>query len=279
MKIGIYEKALPVDLNWHDRLMMASRAGFDYIEMSIDESDQRLSRLDWAPKKIAEIKDTINKTNVPIMSMCLSAHRKYSLGSLRHGVMRRGLEILKKAIDLAAKIGISIVQVSGYDVFYEPSSEKTKALFIENMRKGVQWADDNKVMLGLENVDTPFIDSIEKALQIVQRLNSPRFQLYPDIGNVQAAGYDPPSELKRGKNHLIALHIKDSLPGIVRGVEFGKGDVPFEAVFRELAKIGYKGPFTIEMWSDLRNGEDPIASVIESRKFVQNIVSNYYSTE
>jgi L-ribulose-5-phosphate 3-epimerase/hexulose-6-phosphate isomerase len=269
MKIGIYEKALPIDLNWHDRLMMASRSGFDYVEMSIDESDQRLSRLDWTQSKIIEIRNAISNTNVPIMSMCLSAHRKYSLGSLRREVMMRGLEIFEKAISLAAKIGIRIIQVNGYDVFYESSSEETKAIFIENMRKGVQWADDNGIMLGLENVDTPFVDSIEKALHVVQKLSSSRFQLYPDIGNLQAAGYDPPSELNRGKNHLIAIHIKDSLPGIVRGVEFGKGDVPFKAVFRELAKIGYKGPFTIEMWSDPSNDEDPIASIVAAREFVQ----------
>ena len=37
-RIGIYEKAVPVELTWEERLTVAKEAGFDYIEMSIDES-------------------------------------------------------------------------------------------------------------------------------------------------------------------------------------------------------------------------------------------------
>ena len=45
--LGIYEKALPVDVSWQERLTIAKDLGFDFVEMSIDESDARLARLDW----------------------------------------------------------------------------------------------------------------------------------------------------------------------------------------------------------------------------------------
>ncbi|MEE6030509.1 xylulose 5-phosphate 3-epimerase, partial [Avibacterium paragallinarum] len=45
-KLGIYEKALPKNLSWQDRLSIAKACGFDFVEMSIDETDERLSRLD-----------------------------------------------------------------------------------------------------------------------------------------------------------------------------------------------------------------------------------------
>ena len=44
--LGIYEKALPKDLNWTSRLALAQARGFDFLEISIDESDERLARLD-----------------------------------------------------------------------------------------------------------------------------------------------------------------------------------------------------------------------------------------
>lgn len=45
--LGIYEKALAKDLSWPERLVLAKSCGFDFVEMSVDETDERLSRLDW----------------------------------------------------------------------------------------------------------------------------------------------------------------------------------------------------------------------------------------
>ncbi|SQB40488.1 putative L-xylulose 5-phosphate 3-epimerase [Citrobacter koseri] len=47
--LGIYEKALAKDLSWPERLVLAKSCGFDFVEMSVDETDERLSRLDWSP--------------------------------------------------------------------------------------------------------------------------------------------------------------------------------------------------------------------------------------
>lgn len=45
--LGIYEKALVADLP-PERLVLAKSCGFDFVEMSVDETDERLSRLDWS---------------------------------------------------------------------------------------------------------------------------------------------------------------------------------------------------------------------------------------
>jgi hexulose-6-phosphate isomerase len=36
--LGIYEKALPKDLSWPERLVLAKSCGFDFVEMSVDET-------------------------------------------------------------------------------------------------------------------------------------------------------------------------------------------------------------------------------------------------
>ena len=45
-KLGIYEKALPGHLSWAERLALAKACGYDFVEISIDETDARLARLD-----------------------------------------------------------------------------------------------------------------------------------------------------------------------------------------------------------------------------------------
>jgi len=56
--IGLYEKAMPGTLSWQEKLEAAKKAGFDYIEISIDETDEKLARLDM-PKAETERKSMI----------------------------------------------------------------------------------------------------------------------------------------------------------------------------------------------------------------------------
>ncbi len=37
--LGIYEKALPAGECWLERLQLAKALGFDFVEMSLDETD------------------------------------------------------------------------------------------------------------------------------------------------------------------------------------------------------------------------------------------------
>jgi L-ribulose-5-phosphate 3-epimerase UlaE len=81
MPVGLYEKALPASMCWEERLTAAGQAGYDFVEISIDETDERLARLDWPTSERAELRRSIANSGVQIMTMCLSGHRKYPLGS------------------------------------------------------------------------------------------------------------------------------------------------------------------------------------------------------
>jgi L-ribulose-5-phosphate 3-epimerase len=270
--IGLYEKALPAELAWVERLKAAAEAGYDYVEISIDESDSRLARLDWSVAERKELLEAVDRTGVPVFSMCLSAHRKYPLGSASAEIRKRGMEILRKSIEFAASVGLRIIQVCGYDTFYEPSNAESQARFTGGLRRGVEWASQAGVMLGLENVDAPFLESIERALRVVNEIDSPWLQLYADIGNLVAAGYHPPAELKLAEKHLIGVHVKDALPGCLRGVGFQKGNVPFEQTFDALSDMGFCGPFTVEMWAELIDDVDPCETVKVARMFVGRLI-------
>jgi L-ribulose-5-phosphate 3-epimerase len=273
MPVGLYEKALPAALSWDERLAAAGQAGYDFIEISIDESDERLSRLDWSASQRAELRRSISNTGVKIMTMCLSGHRKYPLGSHMPELRRQGQEILRKAIEFAGDVGLRVVQVMGYDVFYETSDEETGANFVDGLKLGTRWAEQAGVMLGLENLDTPYVENISKALTIIREIDSPWLRLYPDIGNLSAAGYYPPDELAKAKGQLLGFHVKDAMPKVIRGIPFEKGIVPFRETFRTLAQMGFWGLIGVEIWGQMHADEDPVASVAAARRFVDSLVS------
>ena len=130
--LGLYEKSMPNTLSWEEKLKVVKEAGFDYLEMSIDETEEKLARLD---QSVDEIEKAIEKTGVPIKSICLSGHRKYPLGSHDPKIRERGMEIMEKAICLAARLGVRVIQLAGYDVYYEESTFETKKRFLANLKK------------------------------------------------------------------------------------------------------------------------------------------------
>ena len=87
--IGLYEKAMPSALNWEEKLQCARDCGYDFVEISIDESDARLARLEWTAQERAQLRETMQKIGVPIRSMCLSGHRKYPFGASDPAVRQR----------------------------------------------------------------------------------------------------------------------------------------------------------------------------------------------
>jgi L-ribulose-5-phosphate 3-epimerase len=278
MPIGLYEKALPASMCWEERLTAAGRAGYDFVEISIDESDERLSRLDWSVDERAEMRRAISNSGIPIMTMCLSGHRKYPLGRHDPVIRKQGQDLLRKAIEFAGDVGLRVVQVMAYDVFYETSDAETGKNFVDGLELGTRWAGQTGVMLGLENLDTPFVDSIRKGLAIIREIDSPWLRLYPDIGNLAAAGYFPPEEVLLAKGQMIGAHVKDAMPKVIRGIPFGEGIVPFRETFRALVQIGFWGLLGIEMWGQMHASQDPIEGAASARRFVDDLVTQAWQT-
>lgn len=265
--LGIYEKALPGGTGWPERLKLAASLGFDFVEMSIDESDERLARLSWSRQQRLALVSAILESGVRVPSLCLSAHRRFPLGSEDDAVRARGLEIMRNAIQLAQDTGIRVIQLAGYDVYYQQANDETRRRFRAGLKTSVEMASRAQVTLAMEIMDYPLMNSISKALGYARYLNNPWFQLYPDIGNLSAWDNDVPLELLAGSGHIVAVHVKDALPGVFKNVPFGAGVVDFERCFATLKQSGYCGPWLIEMWSE--TAADPLAEVTRARLWVR----------
>jgi L-ribulose-5-phosphate 3-epimerase len=116
-QIGIYEKAMPNDLSWKEKLQTAKSFGYDFFEISIDETDEKLARLKMPAAERLELLGLVYETGLPIRTMCLSGHRKYPLGSEDPAIRKRSLEIMEDAINFACDTGVRIIQLAGYDVY------------------------------------------------------------------------------------------------------------------------------------------------------------------
>lgn len=271
--LGIYEKALPKNISWKDRLILAKKLGFDFVEMSIDETDERLARLQWTQNQRKEITTAIYETGVKIYSICLSGHRRFPFGSKDPEKREKALLIMQQAINLASDIGVRTIQLAGYDVYYEDKTVTSRELFIENLQKAVAMAAEKEVVLSIEIMDDPFINSISKFLKIKQQISSPYLQVYPDLGNLSAwPENDVAFELEQGIDQISAIHLKDTLAvtetfaGQFKEVPFGSGCVDFLGCLKTLKRLSYNGPFLIEMWSE--TSTEPEKEIQAAKEFL-----------
>jgi len=271
--LGIYEKALRPETNWAVFFAKVRALGFGFVELSIDESDLRLGRLDWSEREIISLRRAAEDASVRIQSICLSAHRRFPFGSADEGIRLRAADIMRRAINFASICGARVIQLAGYDVYYEAHTLESERLFLDGMVWSAGVAAASQVMLALEIMDTEFLNSIRKYIPIRDHVRSPWFRVYPDIGNLTAWGNMVSDELELGITDIVGVHLKETkkvrkdYPGQFRDVPFGTGDVNFRKCFQLLEKSGYAGPYLLEMWAP-PNGDDT-AAVSKAKEFIE----------
>ena len=249
--LGLYEKSMPNSLDWAQKLKTAKEAGFDFVEISIDETEEKLSRLNMSREERVDLVALMSREGIRLETMCLSGHRKYPLGSADPAVRARGLEIMEKAILLACDLGIRIIQIAGYDVYYEKSTEQTRSLFADGLEQSVQLASKYGVLLAFETMETPFLNTVGKAMDWVQKNDSPYLMVYPDSGNLTnaavAAGKNVLDDIEIGRGHIAAFHLKETVPGKFREIPYGTGHVDFEAIIQKAYSMGVRR-YMAEFW-------------------------------
>ncbi len=249
--IGLYEKAMPKELTWKEKLEAAKQAGYDFVEISIDETDEKLARLEWTKEERLELVKTMYEVGIPVRTMCLSGHRKYPIGSSDPEICKRGMEIMEKAIELADDLGVRIIQLAGYDVYYDPSTPETVARFGENLKKCTLMAARAGVLMGFETMETEFMNTCKKAMKYVEKVNSTYLNVYPDCGNINNAaityGIDVLGDLRSCNGHVTSMHLKETEPDRFRDMMYGDGQVDFPAMIDTAWAMGVR-KFVTEFW-------------------------------
>lgn len=249
--LGLYEKAMPADLSWREKLEAAKEAGYDYVELSIDASEDRIARLDMPKEERLALVELMYEVGMPIRTMCVSALTKYSMGNDKPEYEARSMEILEKSIRFAEDIGVRVVMIPGYDVYYEPSTVETKRRYLKNLKIGAEMAERAGVILGLETMENEFMNTVEKAMKYVTLCGSYYLKVYPDLGNMTNAAVqyqtDVLEDLELGRGNITSLHLKETLPGRYREVPYGTGHVDFEAAIAKAWEMGIRR-YVTEFW-------------------------------
>ena len=278
ISLGIYEKALrggPPAVSgsrvageaWRVFLDQVPRAGFSFLDLSIDESPEREARLDWDAGQCRTVRRAAETAGTDIGGICLSVHRRIGPGSADPAVRRRAREVMARGLQVCHDLGVPVIQIAGYYCYYEDPNPDAERWYAQLLADAVPLAARLGVVMGIENVDGDDVTSLTKAMEFVDAVDSPYLQLYPDLGNIAEQSLDPGAELAAGEGHMVAMHAKDVRPGEPRRVEMGTGVVDWDRSFELLAAQGWSGRLMIEMWND--DVPDSLSRCAAARAFIE----------
>ena len=250
-EIGIYEKAIPESYAMESMLEFAKDVGYDFFEISIDRTEQRIDRL-YDDNFVREIIRMQQGVGLRIGSMCLSALSTYTLGNSSRAIRDRARDIRERAIQFSVNIGIRIIQIPACTV---PKGinirDENVKWYIENIHNMVEYASVYGIMLALENMESEEMNSVEKCMKLVHEVDSPYFQLYPDAGNITTAsfdqGTDPKMDMKTGSGHYAAFHLKETNSIRFGGLFYGEGYVDFPQLVKHAWGLGARR-YVMEYW-------------------------------
>jgi sugar phosphate isomerase/epimerase len=214
------------------------------------------------------------------------------------GVRQRAAQEVMNTARAAAKMGIKVVNgfvgssIWKYIYFFPPTSpemvEKGFKDFADRWNPILDVFDQEGVKFALEVHPTEIAYDIVTAKKALQALdNRPAFGFNFDPSHLVWQGVDPARFIQEFPDRIYHVHMKDAATqldgysGILgshlgfgsahRGWDFrslGHGEVVFEDVIRELNRINYQGPLSVE-WED--SGMDREYGAAEAAGFVRQV--------
>lgn len=193
-------------------------------------------------------------------------------------VAAEGFRKLRGRIDLAARLGIGVVN-TGVGVAEE--GEDLDGFLVE-MRKLLDDAGEKGVKIGIES-HAGVSETAVASLEFCRLVDHPSMGINHDAGNVRFyTGQDPVADLESVIDEigewLVHVHIKDHRGG--KGdwdfPPLGEGDLDLEALAALYRRIGFAGPYSLEIEFKGPDSQDPTPEIIDrgvadSYRFMKNL--------
>ena len=289
MKIGVssfsYERLTKTgEMSMKDTISKAKEQGFDVIEML--DIWRQAPDCDDPTRLAAELREEAARVGIELSAYTVAADFLRGSG----GDVARETERIKKAVDLAAVLGVPCMRHDasyGFPAGFEGLKSFDCALprLRDACREITEYAAEKGVKTMVENHGR-FCQDSRRVEKLVVAVNHPNFGVLIDIGNFVCVDEDNAIAVGRLTPYAFHCHIKDFhlkagtevFPGpgwnvsrggnFWRGAIIGHGNVPLSACIRALKQSGYDGVLAIEF----EGMEDPLTGITLGQESLRKLI-------
>ena len=287
-KIGIYYaywcKDWDADFSYY--ASKVSKLGFEIFEVNAD------AVINMSDTVRQNLKDLVKKKNLE-MTFCMGLANKYDISVADESIRRRGIEYLKRTIEMVSTMGgkkLSGILYAAWNPVL-PKGDFNKAAFtersVESMKEIVKTAENSGVYCNVEVVnrfEQFMLNTCEEAFDYVKMVNSPNIKILLDTYHMNIEEDSIEEAIIKAGNKLGHLHVGENN----RKPPGQGGHIPWGEVVSAIKKINYEGnivmePFImpggevgrdIKVWRDMSVGIDFDEKAKEALVFIKENLKN-----
>jgi sugar phosphate isomerase/epimerase len=172
-----------------------------------------------------------------------------NLASPNPGMREESMRQIKEQITLAHDLGAELVVVilgRRHPLLAPPVEVVWKNFARESVLRCVEQAEKKKVIFGLENGPSLFVDRTELMQFIFDQVKSPWVKFVYDVANASMIEPIVPG-LERIKDHLVHVHLSDTDGEKWTHSPIGMGKIDFESISKKLVEIDFSGVSILEI--------------------------------
>ncbi len=210
------------DLDFLEAIAAVDRAGYPGIELSFHRD--QFNPFNLTDDYLVAIRRRLG--GLRVKPACLATASQFFTPSRPHepsllspdlAGRKRRIDLVRRGIDVARKLGVSLVTFgSGFirDEHVTDPSADPAALLVDSIHQCLRFVrDDEDIVLLIETEPGMYIETVDQALHLVDQVGSPRFGLHLDLCHMYCSERDYISALGRAAPQTRYLHVSDARQG------------------------------------------------------------------
>jgi sugar phosphate isomerase/epimerase len=164
-------------------------------------------------------------------------------------------EHTKRALQLARDLGAPSISTEPGGLLTERQTwDEAAGVFYDELMPCIEVAQQCEVALLIEPEPQLMIERFDQYLAFVDRIDSPWVGLNFDIGHAFCVGEDPQDWVEKMASHTRHYHFEDiAATRVHRHLIPGQGAIDFAATLAAIARTGYDGWITVELYPYIEN--------------------------
>jgi len=180
------------------------------------------------------------------------------------------IDYSKKCIDVALALGAPCVSLTSGRPVSGFVPEESIQWLQESLRTVLDYAEDKQIRIGMEYEPGLLVERYEELAALIEAMDSPYLGANLDLGHSHVLGEDAESVIADLSSRIFHVHIEDIRSRKHYHLVPGTGEMNFVALFDALARHGYDGFTTVELYTYPHR---PEAAAREALSYLKGLVS------
>jgi sugar phosphate isomerase/epimerase len=211
---------------------------------------------DFGEKELGDIKSLLDKQGMKITN--INSFTLFAIGDtylpswIEPDKSRREIRVRHtlESLHVARKLGCGNISIPPGGPLNDMAPEEAMALFHDGLAKVIPTAEALGVKLLVEPEPDLMIETTAQFLNFIKGVHSPAVGINFDIGHFYCAGEDPARAFYTLSKWVGHVHLEDIAPDRRHHhLVPGKGAIDFAAVFDMMARLGYEGDISLELYT------------------------------